>query len=395
MNVKHLQSYVLPLMHLKNGAFKDVTDYTLFRFLRTGKFNVETATKAFQNYIQWRTDNNIDTVLQRPVPKIEQIKKLVPYAYHGYDNEGRPIYYERTGKMLCDVVASQSVVTLEEFKFSHVWGLENLSRLSHEKSLETGKRVETVATVIDMNGLGWQHKDAIPLLTACTEIDNAYYPERIGKIYLLNLPWIAPALYQLVVPLVDPVIKSRLHPVSGDPASFLPSVIPPEHLPVEYGGTCKCEKNGGLGCVPQYDASDITSGAANRTLPDGYKTEKVDYEFEQTVECDADGGVFSWWFESDEGYDIDFSITLVPENGTPVEVKPASRCVTSSGSHECKQKAKMIFKWDNNFSYFYSKDLKYLLSISKSDLDLPTSANPTDISSADLKASAASATAKQ
>lgn len=288
--------------------------------------------------------------------------------------------------MVCSAIRDQ-VVTTEEFKQSHIWGLENLATLAYKRSLETGKRIESFATVIDMDGLWWHHKDAIPLLTACTVIDNAYFPERIGKLYIINLPWIAPALYQLVQPLVDPVTKTRIHPIHSDAKQYLPTVIPKQYLPSEYGGDCKCEQNGQYGCIPEYDSSDIAA-AAKQSRPDGYQLEKVSYEFEKVVESGPDGGVFTYWFESEGGYDIDFSIQDVTDdtNGEPKYIKEPSRCVTSRGSWESKKAVKLLFRWDNNFSYFYSKDIAYLIAVSQTtDFNFASGINnPKDQSAADI-----------
>lgn len=210
------------------------------------------------------------------------MRKLIPYAYHGYDVDDRPIYIERTGQMQCQALASNKYVTMSDLLQSHIWGLENLAVLAYNKSIETGKRIDSFTTIIDMNGLWWHHKDVIPLLGECTSIDNKYYPERIGKLYLINLPWIAPMLYQLVVPLVDPVTKQRIFPLAGDGRDVLTKVVSAEYLPSIYGGTCECVgKNDGLGCVPQYPADDIE--AVVESKPDGYLTEKISYEFESML----------------------------------------------------------------------------------------------------------------
>jgi hypothetical protein len=88
------------LDELPGKQFADVTDYTLFRFLRFNSFNAAKAAAAFQKYVEWRKENAIDDILKQPVPKIELIRKIVPYAYHGYDNENRPIYMEKVSSCL-------------------------------------------------------------------------------------------------------------------------------------------------------------------------------------------------------------------------------------------------------------------------------------------------------
>lgn len=107
----------------------------------------------------------------------------------------------------------------------------------------------------------------------------------------------------------------------------------------------------------------------------------------ETIECEySDGGVFTWWFISHDDYDIDYSITDITDPNNPIFIKDPSRCVTSRGAHHCSTPCKLLFKWDNNFSYFYSKTIDYLLSCDKNDLAISISDNPTDQSSANIKA---------
>jgi hypothetical protein len=367
-----------------DGKFDDVTDYTLFRFLRGYSFNPQSAAKAFREYVQWRIDEKVDGVLEGSAPKHDLIKKLIPYSYHAYDNDGRPIYIEKTGKILCDALANTSLITVTEFVQSHKYGLELLMRRAHEESLKRGKRIDTFATIIDLEGLSLSHRQAIPILSACTAFDAKYYPERIGRLVVINAPWIAPYLYQLVQNFVDPVTKSRLHIVNGDPKQYLPTVIPKENLPVEYGGTCNTCQGA---CVPILDASEIMKEL--KPSGDGYESQYITYDFVKELECPDNGGTFTWFFESEGGYDIDFSIEIqTPQTGKDKQIfyKPVTRIVTSKGSYTSPIKSKLIFKWDNSYSYFTNKQIKFLVTVAK--LDIQVADRQQEASAAQLAAAA-------
>lgn len=368
----------------KDGKFDDVTDYTLFRFLRGYSFNPQNAAKAFREYVQWRADEKVDNVLEKNAAKYDLIAKLIPYAYHGYDNDGRPIYLEKTGKILCDALADSTLITVPEFVESHKQGLELLMRRAHDESIRRGKRIDTFTTIIDLDGLSLAHRQAIPILVACTQFDAKYYPERIGKLIVINAPWIAPYLYQLVQNFVDPVTKSRLHIVNGDPKQYLPTIIPKENLPVEYGGTCSSCKGA---CVPIQDASEILKEL--KPVNHGYESQYITYDFVKELECAENGGTFTWFFESEGGYDVDFSIEIqTPQTGADKKIfyKPVSRVVTSKGSYTSPTKCKLIFKWDNSYSYFNNKTIKFLVNVAT--LDIQVEDRQQEASSAQLAAAA-------
>lgn len=342
------------------SSYDRYTDFTLVRFLRSQSWNVEAAAKAFKDYLQWREEKKLDTILDTEPAKVGVMKALTPYAYHGFDVDGRPVYIEKCGKMACYAAADESIITGDEFENAHMWGVEYLMKLAYESGLKRGKRVDTFVSIIDMDGLGFQHRAVFHLLKRCLDMDNKYFPERIGRLYIVNTPWIAPHLFQLAAPFFDEVTKARLH-VVDDMKTFLPTVIPPSQLPVEYGGTCSCP---GMGCVPQYDAAEFIAKAKERE-EEGLEKENVAYDFEHMVECNnPSGGAFSWYFTVADGYDIDFSVEWRKEGwkegDEKVWVKPVSRVTNSKGQYDVKEKGKLVLRWDNNFSWMNSKDIKYL-----------------------------------
>jgi hypothetical protein len=54
----------------------------------------------FTNFINWRRDNGVDTVLEDFVfTEYEKVKEIYPTGYHGVDKQGRPVYIERLGTL--------------------------------------------------------------------------------------------------------------------------------------------------------------------------------------------------------------------------------------------------------------------------------------------------------
>jgi len=341
----------------KHTQFKpeELRDATLLRFLRQQSYNATAAAEQIVKYLQWRVDNKIDQLLDKPFEKDASIRSLIPWTYSGFDNDGRPIYVEKTGKIKCADLVNPDVITLDALIDSHIYGLESLAVKMQESSKRLGKRVDQFATILDMNGLGFHHRSALGMLRACLDIDYNYFPDRIGRIYVINTPWVAPYLYQAVQVFLDANTKQRVHIVSGDPKAFLPTVIPKESLPVEYGGTFETKE------------LDVQEGESDDSA--GLDTELVSYDFTKELECGAEGGTFNWYFKCDGGYDIDFSVEMQTPSQQPDDKKTyakiPSRCVTNKGSYKSEGPCKLIFRWDNNFSYFTSKTVKYMVGVSQ------------------------------
>jgi hypothetical protein len=337
------------LSKTEGDKYADVIDMVLFRFSRKNGFDVQKTTKAFLHYMKWRNDKNVDKILESEFPKSDIIKQIVPYRYAGYDKAGRPLYIEKTGKLAVAAVTDTRVLTVDEFLQSHIWGMEYMASLAYKMSLTLGKRVDTVCSIIDLDGLGLHHRNAITVLKSAMDFDSLYYPERLGKIYVINAPWIAPSLYKLVHVFLDEYTKSCVQVVPiADTKTFLPTVIPIDNLPKQYGGT-----------TPDIIISDTSSlVAAAASVDDGLTKQYVSYDHEVVLEGN-ENSVFTWFFRSEGDYDIDFSVTAVNADASRVAVKEVSRCVTSKGSYTSMKKCKLVIRWDNNFSYLYGKNLRY------------------------------------
>jgi len=365
LDLNESQSTAFNNLRTKLGAaHNDYNDYSLYRFLKKNDFKVDKAAENWLKYLEWRKTNNIDNITKSIPAGLETMKVLTPHAYHFFDKENRPIYWEKTGKLKCEAVADPNIMNPVEFLNGHIWGMEHVFELAHQKSLELGKRIDTFTSILDMDGLGFSHRAAMPILKSCMDIDDLYYPERIGKLYVLNTPWVAPALFSVAQPLLPAAVKDRMFVVKGEPGKFLVNHIEKKYLPAQYGGECTCSNKQG-GCIPELDATEIIKNAKK---VDGLDVQVVKNDFKQELTCDEKGGTFTWFFQTDggAGYDVDFSVAiydLAQPNKPPIMAKPVSRCCQSKGSYESPGAAKLIFLWDNKFSYFTNKTIHYTVSV--------------------------------
>lgn len=344
--------------------YEHITDYTLYRFLHHRSYDVAAAKTGFLDYMQWRKTKKLDKILDSKPEKIDIINRLTPYSYHGFDKDGRPVYIEKTGKIHCAAMADEAIIPADEFIMSHVWGLEHLMTKCHQSSLKLGHRVETFTSLLDMTGLGFHHRSALPLLKQCMDLDAKYYPELIGKLYVIHTPWVAPYLYQAATPFVPAEVRARVHVVND--LEMLKEMFDADQLPPEYGGSCtQCVKEGKASCVEEHDASEINKLVA--AIDDGLEKQNVSTDFVRSLSCDSNGATFTWFFECEGGYDVDFSVEIVDDKGTRYAKIP-SRCTTNRGSYEAPGKATLTFKWDNSFSWMMTKDIKYAIGVVKIDV---------------------------
>lgn len=77
-------------------------DFTLVQFLRARELDVAKALHMWTRMTEWRAANNVDGILDRHDPYAGHFPMACPHAFHGHDNEDRPIYIEKTGKFMVD-----------------------------------------------------------------------------------------------------------------------------------------------------------------------------------------------------------------------------------------------------------------------------------------------------
>ena len=336
--------------------FAAFTDFTLYRFLKVNNFHRKGAEKQFHAYIQWRKDKHLDGVLNTLPNKIDTIRTLVPHGYVGFDLDGRPIYVEKTGKITPSALADESILPHEDFMNSHIWGIEHLMALAHQSSLQRRRRVETFTSIIDMDGLSFAHRSALHLLNQCMTLDQTYYPDFIGQLFVLNTPWVAPMMYNAAAPFVPAEIRSRVHVLKT--VSELAQYVGLDQLPEEYGGTSAVK-------VQEHDPSEILK-LVQTAHDDGLEKHYVHHHYEKSLHCDEKGGTFTWFFETDEGYDLDFSVEAKDDDGKHV-IKPPSRCQTNRGSYTATKKTDLKLRWDNSYSWMHGKNLKWQASVVQMD----------------------------
>eukprot|EP01006_Ploeotia_vitrea_P045498 TRINITY_DN66947_c6_g3_i2.p1 TRINITY_DN66947_c6_g3~~TRINITY_DN66947_c6_g3_i2.p1 ORF type:complete len:469 (+),score=224.23 TRINITY_DN66947_c6_g3_i2:458-1864(+) len=210
---------------------------------------------------QWRRRENIATLLNRRPQKQELLRKLVPHSHHGVDRQGRPVLYEKSGKVSMSLLLS--LVSEEEYLEYHTWDMEYVVRRCKRSSERLGRHIDQFTMVIDLTGVDVTHRIGQSLLGKCSASDHAHYPERLGRLIVINPPWIFPTMYKLASPFIDRKTKHKITVVHGDCRSELLKYIDASQLPYEYGGDCRCHRVRGqlphlYGCVPEFDLRQYT-----------------------------------------------------------------------------------------------------------------------------------------
>lgn len=150
------------------------------------------------------------------------------------------MYIEQMGKI--DLAAMYKITTPERM-------LQNLA-VEYEKvgdprlpacSRKAGSLLETCCTIMDMKGVGIGKIPSVySYVGQASAMSQNYYPERLGKMYLINAPWGFSTVFGIIKGWLDPITVEKIHVLGGTYKAELLKQIPAENLPTMFGGTCEC-----------------------------------------------------------------------------------------------------------------------------------------------------------
>jgi CRAL/TRIO domain len=199
-------------------------------------FDYKEKSKMFEYYPQYyhKTDKvHHSSLTPHPLGDTE----LIPTP----PQDGRPLYIEQLGNI--DLAAMYKITTAERMLQNLVTEYEKLAdpRLP-ACCRKAGKLLETCCTIMDLKGVGVSKVSSVyGYVKSASAILQNYYPERLGKLYLINAPWGFSGAFNLVKSFLDPVTVQKIHVLGAGYHSELLAQVPKENLPKEFGGECVCE----------------------------------------------------------------------------------------------------------------------------------------------------------
>ncbi|KAG8489193.1 hypothetical protein CXB51_017252 [Gossypium anomalum] len=221
--------------------------HTLLRFLKARNFDLDKTVQMWEDMLNWRKENGVDTILQDFVyDEYEDVQRCYPHGYHGVDKQGHPIYIERLGKI--DPTKLMKVTTVDRFLKYHVRGFE---KAFVEKfpacSIAAKRHIDSTTTILDVQGLNWMSfgKVAHDLVMRMQKIDGDNYPETLHQMYIVNAGNGFKLLWNTAKSFLDPRTTAKIHVLGNKFHNKLLESIDPSQLPEFLGGTCSCLNDGG------------------------------------------------------------------------------------------------------------------------------------------------------
>ncbi|XP_074320112.1 SEC14 cytosolic factor-like [Silene latifolia] len=228
--------------NMHHGYPKD----TYFRFLKARDWNVDKAHQMLVDCLNWRVQNEIDNILEKPIVPAELYRKVRDsqlVGLSGYSNEGLPVVAVGVGHSTYDQASVhyyvQSHIQMNEYRDRVVLPLA---------SQKHGRPINTCLKVLDMTGLKLSALNQVKLLTVISTIDDLNYPEKTDTYYIVNAPYIFSACWKVVKPLLQERTRKKIQVLRGSGKDELLKIMDYASLPHfctrEGSGSSRHSRNG-------------------------------------------------------------------------------------------------------------------------------------------------------
>lgn len=181
----------------------DNPDSGVLRFLRARKWDIDRALAMLCAALKFRFEMDVEGIIRKGEAGIDepgflnQFRRGISYIKGNSDYPGEyPIYFIHVARHFTN---AQKHETLQKFVLLAMENARQLTTPPYEKAI----------VVFDMQGFGLKNMDwqCVLFLVKCLE---AYYPESLQRIYVHSAPWIFKGIWQVLQPMLDPVVRDKI-----------------------------------------------------------------------------------------------------------------------------------------------------------------------------------------
>uniref|UniRef100_A0A915BSB3 SEC14-like protein 2 n=1 Tax=Parascaris univalens TaxID=6257 RepID=A0A915BSB3_PARUN len=356
-------------------SLESISDGYITRWLRSRDGRFDETADALKKHVVFRKAWNLDNIDKWDAPEI-----LEKYCGYGFlsDKDGFPILMSLLGNLDVEGMV-RSVQSSDYIKYS-LAAIERGMKLCDEKCKETGHPFEQMMLVFDLDHIGSAHyscKQFASSFTTLIILFQEHYPLVLKKILIIRAPEMARVAFNTMTPFLSDKIQELIEMPSVDEwQAALTQYVELDSWPVHWGGKL-CDENGdpkcpskiryGLGPIPDSYFVDVDT-----VMPEYDQLTTVYAGEKHLIEIKVAANTrISWQYmtsEEDIGFAIHYDKTMKANNLIEMEtVFPYIRLECSqipcSGSIVCENAGRYIIEFDNYYSWFSAKQLRYNIEI--------------------------------
>uniref|UniRef100_A0A0K0EPM1 CRAL-TRIO domain-containing protein n=1 Tax=Strongyloides stercoralis TaxID=6248 RepID=A0A0K0EPM1_STRER len=363
-------------------TLNNVDDMYILRWLRSKDGRFDETSEGLKKNILFRKAWQLNNINEWVPP--ECLEKYCGYGFLG-DREGYPILMSLLGNMDVDGML-RSVQALDYIKFS-LAAIEKGIQLADNKAKETGKAFGQIMLVFDLDHISSAHyscKRFASSFTTLILLFQEHYPLVLKKVLIIRAPEMARVAFKSMTPFLSQSILNLIDmPGEESWQNVLENYVNIDSWPMHWGGKMvddngdpKCPQIVRYGLGPIPDSFHIDPDTA---MPDYDQLTTVYAGDKHLIDISTKkkNTKIAWQYmteEDDIGFAIYYDETSSKNNLSEMDtVYPYIRLECSlvpiSGSFVCERPGRYIIEFDNFYSWFSPKQLKYTIDIIDEDCD--------------------------
>uniref|UniRef100_A0A914WA98 SEC14-like protein 2 n=2 Tax=Plectus sambesii TaxID=2011161 RepID=A0A914WA98_9BILA len=350
-------------------------DGFLLRWLRGKDHKFDETAEGVRKHLIFRKAWNLDNLSEWDAPEI-----LEKYCGYGFlaDKDGSPILMSLLGNM--DVEGMLKSVQAQDYiKFS-LAAIERGVELCEERAGKTNAPFEQMMLVFDLDNITSAHyscKTFAASFVTLLMLFQENYPLVLNKILVIRAPAMARYAFNMLTPFLSDSIQQMIDIPSDEQWQHeLGKYVQLEGWPMHWGGQltdpngdpkCPSKVRYGLGPVPEtyfVDRSSALSDYDDKTTVYAGDKHLIELNVEPNTRI-------SWQYmtaDDDIGFAIHYDKTGKANNLTEMEavfpyIRLECSLVPVSGSLLCEKPGRYLIEFDNYYSWFSAKELRYNIDI--------------------------------
>ncbi|KAF0978751.1 hypothetical protein FDP41_002571 [Naegleria fowleri] len=205
---------------------KLLDDFAIYRYLRGHAWVLDESTRLIIKMLNWRHEYKPENI--RFEEFLETTAKSKMFIDTGYASDnGMPLFYMWVARDLLDNSDEN-----KSLKFRHLIYLHERNFIREGRFKDDNFQMNWV---VDVSGI------SLNLVRRMKDIFDDigfYYPERLGRVFVLNAPWTINLIWAFLSPFLSEELKAKYMMIKMDE---LKNKIGPDHLPTEFGGNLQID----------------------------------------------------------------------------------------------------------------------------------------------------------
>jgi hypothetical protein len=213
-------------------------DYYLLRFCRAKKFDFTKVITQFEAMVEWRREHDVQNCMViYKCPNLLAMKEIYNHCWHKTDKTGRPMWMENTCIFNTDDLLN--VISKEEMYQHWIRAYEELTHIVFPScSRAKGRRIGETFSLVNLDGFSMNHMKAKQreVIEAGVKISDNFYPEILGQMVVINVPFIFRSAWLMIKPFVDSKTSAKIRFVGTNYIDVLLEYVDVDSLPEYFGG---------------------------------------------------------------------------------------------------------------------------------------------------------------